>query len=200
MWIPIFMNTKQVQHFCRYSKSQAEANARKGSEFFLLFLRCILYHQDINQVHRIRENPVLYLLNSISKLKPEKGFVDRSVYICFCICRQKYLYCSCPKVLPDAWRGWTVQDPDNGEKPSARPSSTWQGKQWGARWKDGEGNLVLHLFIITIKKNHDPDVKPSSWVIHSTWPSLNFTQLGEISGDGHWDLEIQNLVKRYSET
>ena len=149
MWIPIFMNTKQVQHFCRYSKSQAEANARKGSEFFLLFLRCIFYHQDINQVHRIRENPVLYLLNSISKLKPEKGFVDRSVYICFCvcICRQKCLYC--PKVLPDAWRGWTVQDPDNGEKPSARPSSTCQ---WGGRWKDGEGILFLHLFIIIIKK------------------------------------------------
>ena len=93
MWIPIFMNIKQVQHFCRYSKSQAEANARKGSEFFYYFsVRCTFYHQDINQVHRIRENPVLYLLNSISKLKPEKGFVDRSVYTCFCvcICRQKY--------------------------------------------------------------------------------------------------------------
>ena len=27
------------------------------------------------KVHRIRESPVLYLLNSISKLKPEKGLV-----------------------------------------------------------------------------------------------------------------------------
>ena len=27
-------------------------------------------------MHRIRESPVLYLLNSISKLKPEKGLVD----------------------------------------------------------------------------------------------------------------------------
>ena len=39
-------------------------------------MRCIF----VFQVHRIRENPVLYLLNSISKLKPEKGFVDHHIH------------------------------------------------------------------------------------------------------------------------
>ena len=35
------------------------------------------------QVHRIRENPVLFLLNSIAKLKPDKGFVCRSYSLQF---------------------------------------------------------------------------------------------------------------------